>query len=534
MKNKKIVFLIVIILLINFLTIPSTHSRLNITYTQDMAIFSNTYEPLTIVSTRKLEENSYEISLKNDNNYEVAFSCEDIYSNFNITCSTNTITAKNTKNITVDLDFKEDVDKSTLTPNPNGIGYITKLGIRITSPYFYPITNPHYVTSDNMVVVELTMTNLLNHVKSLANTDTTNLARDHTVNVRYIGTNPNNYIYFNDELWRILGVVDGKLKIISTTPYNNTPNTFYDGSVSGTNTKFQNSTLKTELNETFYYRIKSKYRSMLVEGNWNVGGINIWNWQNAVTAYTTEKETTIQANVGLISATDYAYAIGGSNRTTCIESSHIGNVNSCNSDNWLYSYATTSGMWTINEFTGENGYTLVVNTDGNIAPNGIQYTSAAYPVIYLDETVVFISGDGTETNPYRIRGGSKPVISNNYTDYILNVYVNSWGNELSGYVGREITSFDKEGGALMFSNDTWGISDEYTIYQVVVYDYNDLKEAKTYYTNAGWTNNNGIYHERPSNYLFRRHLSPDLDYIGKDTIEKNNGTLGFVIIVKPK
>ena len=33
-------------------------------------------------------------------------------------------------------------------------------------------------------------------------------------NIRYYGVNPNNYVIFNDELWRVIGVFDGKLKIV--------------------------------------------------------------------------------------------------------------------------------------------------------------------------------------------------------------------------------------------------------------------------------------------------------------------------------
>ncbi len=55
------------------------------------------------------------------------------------------------------------------------------------------------------------------------NYDTTNkLMQDTQGNIRYYGASPNNYIYFNCEtypetnceLWRIIGVVDGKLKLI--------------------------------------------------------------------------------------------------------------------------------------------------------------------------------------------------------------------------------------------------------------------------------------------------------------------------------
>ena len=65
---------------------------------------------------------------------------------------------------------------------------------------------------------------LANHVTSLSNTDTVNLATDDADNnVRYIGANPSNYVYFNCsdynnptadtcELWRIIGVFNNVTK----------------------------------------------------------------------------------------------------------------------------------------------------------------------------------------------------------------------------------------------------------------------------------------------------------------------------------
>lgn len=39
-------------------------------------------------------------------------------------------------------------------------------------------------------------------------------------NLRYAGNNPNNYILFNNELWRVIGVFDGQLKLIRKEFYN--------------------------------------------------------------------------------------------------------------------------------------------------------------------------------------------------------------------------------------------------------------------------------------------------------------------------
>lgn len=52
------------------------------------------------------------------------------------------------------------------------------------------------------------------YIIDLSTSDKENLVKDDYGNIRYVGANPNNYVLFNDELWRIIGVFDGKLKII--------------------------------------------------------------------------------------------------------------------------------------------------------------------------------------------------------------------------------------------------------------------------------------------------------------------------------
>ena len=68
-------------------------------------------------------------------------------------------------------------------------------------------------------------------ITTLAQTDTTNLATDEAGNVRYIGADPNNYVSFDGDIWRIIGVMknvdDGsgnkedRVKIIRSTSIDN-------------------------------------------------------------------------------------------------------------------------------------------------------------------------------------------------------------------------------------------------------------------------------------------------------------------------
>ena len=74
---------------------------------------------------------------------------------------------------------------------------------------------------------ELPKPTAVEYITTLAQTDTTNLAVDEAGNTRYIGSNPNNYVSVDGDIWRIIGVMknvdDGsgnkedRVKIIRST-----------------------------------------------------------------------------------------------------------------------------------------------------------------------------------------------------------------------------------------------------------------------------------------------------------------------------
>ena len=53
------------------------------------------------------------------------------------------------------------------------------------------------------------------YIKSLNTEGETISTTDHLNELRFIGANPPNYVRFNNQTWRIIGIFDGKLKIVS-------------------------------------------------------------------------------------------------------------------------------------------------------------------------------------------------------------------------------------------------------------------------------------------------------------------------------
>ena len=215
-------------------------------------------------------------------------------------------------------------------------------------------------------------------ITELAQTDTTNLATDEAGNVRYIGADPNNYVSFDGDIWRIIGVMknvdDGsgnkedRVKIIRSTSigsyswdtsessinsgygvnewsqadlmkllnpgyesesvggslyWNNQSGTCYSGS--------SNSTTSCNFTST---GIKEKLKNMLGNAVWNTGA-STTSSQIASKWYTEERgtrngkictsgnycndtvkrTTTWTGKVGLMYPSDYGYATSGGSTT---------------------------------------------------------------------------------------------------------------------------------------------------------------------------------------------------------------------------
>ncbi|MBQ8901562.1 MAG: hypothetical protein IJY87_00655, partial [Bacilli bacterium] len=137
------------------------------------------------------------------------------------------------------------------------------------------------------------------------------------------------------------------------------------------------------------------YGRMIKEVYWNVGTVSSTSTVIS-TAYTTEEGTksSLTGKIGLMSASDYGYAISG----ITYSSIELSSLSSYEQNNWLYGQGYE---WTLTPYSTSN--VLYVYRDGNVVNyDGAIYGYAVRPVVYLDSSVYIISGDGTEGNPYQI------------------------------------------------------------------------------------------------------------------------------------
>lgn len=239
---------------------------------------------------------------------------------------------------------------------------------------------------------------------------------------RYIGADPNNYVTFNNETWRIIGVFtvdDGtgkkeeRLKIIRNESIGNMA---WD---SNKTNDWPNATLNANLNSGGYWTnsLGSDAKNMIGDTLWYLGGTsNYTSSTNGLTShfYSYERGTTVYSGrdtswvgkVGLMYPSDYGYATSGgstTDRNACLNKElynwDSSDFSDCKNNDWLYE--SSYHQWTITPRASRSDYVFRVSSTGylgytyaNYADNGVR------PVVFLKSSIKIVDGDGSSSNPY--------------------------------------------------------------------------------------------------------------------------------------
>ncbi len=304
------------------------------------------------------------------------------------------------------------------------------------------------------IYFETKKTSVVEAVTTAMSADSSMFASDDAdKNVRYIGANPNNYIYFNCsdynnqsdstcEKWRIIGVFNNVtksdrtkeniVKIIrdesigsyswdytssdsylndwsngtlqkllnSGAYYNATIGTYYNNSTTATNVDFTSTGLKNDIT-----------RNAIESVVWNLGGVDSPGLTVSI-FYTAERGTTVYSGrpttwtgkIGLMYPSDYGYATSGgstTNRSTCL-STNLRNWNSysdCYGNDYLFN---STYQWTLVSRSGNANYVFFVYTSGYVTGYGANYTIGVRPALYLKSDISVKSGNGTSSTPYQL------------------------------------------------------------------------------------------------------------------------------------
>lgn len=206
---------------------------------------------------------------------------------------------------------------------------------------------------------------------------------------RYVGANPNNYITFNNELYRIIGVIDGKVRIIKNASSISSPVSTKDTNY------FINTDIYNYLNTTFLNSLGTSI-DLISISTFYVDGLEVSAKTDTLkTVYDNEvganRHDAIHLNmkIGLLYLSDYAYATDVTNYGKTISGT----------DNWLN---TRQSFWAISRLISSNNEFFYIDSGGNINTSNVSANLQIRPVFSLVSEVKLASGTGTQTDPYRI------------------------------------------------------------------------------------------------------------------------------------
>ena len=249
---------------------------------------------------------------------------------------------------------------------------------------------------------------------------------------RYEGKNPNNYVWFNNEYWRIIGVFDsashgqsGKnlVKIIradvldglawhksntndwTAASLNSLLNGAYYNAQDGTSSGYCYGYSTTATANCDYTKkgIQSGYRSMIAEVTWYLGGYSsasattesFYGYERGTTVYS-GRPTTTTGYIGLMYPSDYGYSVLSS---SCARTTNLGSYNTatCAGQSWLYGKGYE---WTITPNSSGSSIVFFLGNFGTLGYyNNAYYGYGGRPVLYLKASVAYAGGSGTKDLP---------------------------------------------------------------------------------------------------------------------------------------
>ena len=259
---------------------------------------------------------------------------------------------------------------------------------------------------------------------------------------RYEGTDTevNNYVWFNNELWRIIGAFPGGTPTTSDTSLGNrapsTNNTVkiirndVIGSFAWDKENTNNWTtgeLNTNILNNLYLNSTSgtcnftttnvtkpcdftdiglkNVLDYIETATWNLGAGTA---SNVDTMYKTERGTTVKtsgtpivttAKVGLMYASDYGYSVKNSSCNHSSTSLNSYNTTACGGSAWMLK---NGYEWTLSPYSSNARSVFFVRSNARVGYYDAYRGFGARPVLYLNSNVYITRGDGSINNPFQV------------------------------------------------------------------------------------------------------------------------------------
>ena len=339
---------------------------------------------------------------------------------------------------------------STILGYENGGDLIVPSGVTLVTEKKSPLSS--YITN---LYNNATKTAVINNSITYQYDPKNSLMKDVGNNIRYYGASPNNYIYFNCsnysnqssstcETWRIIGVFDGKIKLIrnesigeyswdnknvSTGAENDygkndwtdarlmkllnpgyesktTGGSLYYNAKSGncysgqsnatkacnfTSTGIKNTTTRNLISDTIYYL--GGHNSFSVYPN------QIYEKERGTTVYS-GRPTEWTGKIAQAYPSDYGYA---ADLGKCSQNLNNYNNSTCTSNNWMKAIVAPNYGWLLTPRSGIASNVWYVYSSGGVYYNSYVYNAyGVAPVLFLNSDANVKSGTGTSSDPYQI------------------------------------------------------------------------------------------------------------------------------------
>ena len=418
-------------LLNNDLIDPTTKKSLALSDTVYVTkdINGNTYATYNI-------NQHYETTLKLNGKYNVYVKINDVYNEPGVK-----IISKNESGTTGEI-------------TTEGVVNTSEEGIyKLTYKYENISIERNVVVYQTSLPTETKITKLTNYIENQFNVNASSngLEKDTTpdLNIRYVGSNPKNYVRFNNELWRIIGIFNGNVKLVRDdilTKYSFDNKTTAQGIETdyGTN-DWTNSYLRVFLNDYYYggktitchsetsgstatnatitcpdiNKINDTAKSMIQNTTWTLGGTTyktsnppyetypvneLYESERGTKVYS-KHATTSTDYIGLIYPSDYGYASTDASCRQNLRSgltytnNTYGGTPTCKNNNWLFKGVW---YWTISPNSSYAYYVFRVSSDGPLNNNYALYRRSVRPSLYLKPDVKVVGGTGTSSDPYTL------------------------------------------------------------------------------------------------------------------------------------
>ena len=344
---------------------------------------------------------------------------------------------------------------STILGYENGGDLIVPSGVTlVTEVYTEPVIAATLITN---LYNDATKTPVTNNSITYQYDTKNSLMKDNAGNIRHYGASPNNYIYFNCsdysnqssstcETWRIIGVFDGKIKLIrgsqiGTYAWDNKNISTGAETANGKNDwtdarlmKLLNPGYESETaGGSLYYNAKSGNcyagqnnatktcdftstgiknditKNLISNTTYYLGGLagnsiypnEVYDYERGGVVYT-GRPTEWAGKIALPYLSDYGYA---ADLGKCTKQLINYSDSTCASNNWMYSIMAPNYGWSLLTFYNSPNTAWNITSSNNIVigHDVITYNAnGVAPVLYLNSELSIKAGTGTSSSPYQL------------------------------------------------------------------------------------------------------------------------------------